>query len=372
MLATIAAVLAAGVAGLSASGASARAHAAPVPWPVAKSAKAGGGMAALVKAAKAEGHLSLIGIRGSEADYAKEIATFSKLYGIKVTSEHPTDSSAQAIRALHPSHRSSAPDVVDVDQADAETHMGQFAPYKVATWARIPAAQKDRKGRWVNDYGGYISFGCNLRIVRMCPTSWAQLEERQYRGDVALSGIPTTSGLALAAVWAAALNTGGSLTDILPGVDFFKQLASKGIFNRTACDASSLIEANQCPILISLDDVNTPSAWGLPSIDKWQVVDPQGAPFAVFNDQAISRAAPHPAAARLWEEFLYSTRGQNIWLEGGVRPVELAAMVKAGTENKAAYAKLPVETEPARALPTAGQQASAFQVVKANWTAGLG
>ena len=43
---------------------------------------------------------------------------------------------------------------------------------------------------------------------------------------------------------------------------------------------------------------------------------PSDASFAAYYDQAISKTAPHPAAARLWEEYLYSTTGQNLWLQG--------------------------------------------------------
>ena len=55
--------------------------------------------------------------------------------------------------------------------------------------------------------------------------------------------------------------------------------------------------------------------------------------------QAISKDAPHPAAARLWQEFLYSDEGQNLWLKGGARPVRADAMEKAGTIDAAAFAR---------------------------------
>jgi putative spermidine/putrescine transport system substrate-binding protein len=83
----------------------------------------------------------------------------------------------------------------------------------------------------------------------------------------------------------------------------------------------------------------------------------------------VSKYAQHPAAARLWEEFLYSTTGQNLWLKGGARPVELAAMVKAGTEAKAAYAGLPTVTDLAKAvIPTTAQSTAASSYITANWT----
>ena len=51
---------------------------------------------------------------------------------------------------------------------------------------------------------------------------------------------------------------------------------------------------------------------------NWKVVVPSGACRRLLlpGDQ---QDAPHPDAARLWEEFLYSDEGQNLWLEG-VRP----------------------------------------------------
>lgn len=346
-----------------------RAHASAGSWSSATSAAAGGGMTALVKAAKSEGKLNVIALPNNWANYGAEISTFEHKYGIKVNSEAPSDSSAQEIAAIKTSRgRSSAPDVVDVGQSYAVAGASLFAPYKVSTWADIPAANKSATGEYYNDYGGYISFGCNLTIVKTCPTSWKALTSSQYKGDVALNGSPVSANAALSAVWAAALNNGGSLSNIGPGLTFFKTLQSDGNFNSTDCNAASLIEAGQCPIVINWDYLNVAGAWGLPSSTKWEVVDPTGASFAAYYDQAVSKNAPHPAAARLWEEFLYSAAGQNIWLEGYARPVELPAMVKAGTENKAAYAKLPKVQHVATAFPTAAQSATASSAVASGWT----
>jgi putative spermidine/putrescine transport system substrate-binding protein len=326
-------------------------------------------MGALVKAAKAEGTLNVIALPGNWANYGKEISTFAHMYGIHVNSEAPSDSSAQEIQAIKSSSgRSSAPDVVDVGQAFADAGTTLFAPYKVQTWNDIPTAQKDPQGAWYNDYGGYVSFGCNLSIVKVCPTTWAQLHAPQYKHDIALNGSPVSANAALSAVWAASLNNGGSLSNIKPGIAFFKQLESEGNFNSTNCNAASLIEAGQCPIVINWDYLNVAGAWGLPSTAKWKVVDPNGASYAAYYDQAISKSAPHPAAARLWQEFLYSPQGQNIWLQGYARPVELAAMVANGTVDKAANAKLPAVPHPVTTFPTPAQATAAGSYVASNWT----
>jgi len=348
---------------------SSSASSAAVSWSNATSQAAGGGQKALVKAAKAEGTLNVIALPNNWANYGSEISTFSRLYHIKVNSEAPSDSSAQEIQAIKTSRgRSSAPDAVDVGQSFAVASTNLFAPYKVGNWANIPSTQKASNGDWYNDYGGYVSFGCNLAIVHVCPTTWGQLANPRYKGDVALNGSPVSANAALSAVWAAALNNGGSLSNISPGLAFFKHLQSIGNFNATDCNSGSLIQAGQCPIVINWDYLNAAGAWGLSSATKWKVVDPTGNTFGAFYDQAVSKYAPHPAAARLWEEFLYSALGQNIWLKGGARPVELAWLVKSKKVNTAAYKKLPPVKHPPKGYPSTAQASAASAAVAANWT----
>ncbi len=341
-------------------------------WSTAQSAAAGGGLKALIKAAKKEGTLNVIALPTNWANYGSELSTFSKKYGIKIHSDNPSGSSAQEIQAIKTSRgRSSAPDVVDVGgpfaSAGASQHL--FAPYKVMTWKNIPANQKASNGMYYQDYGGFISFGCNMNLLGStpCPTSWAALKQSKYHNAVALNGSPLSANAALSAVWAAAVNNGGSAANIAPGVKFFQQLQSSGNFNSTDCNAASVV-ATSCPITINWDYLNSAKSWGLSGSTHWKVVDPTGIPFGGFYNQAVSKYAPHPAAARLWQEFLYSVTGQNIWLKGGARPVELAAMVKAGTANKAAYKALPKVTNLSKAVvPTTKQSTAASAYVTANW-----
>jgi putative spermidine/putrescine transport system substrate-binding protein len=361
-----------GVAGALAVGASSAASSKKFNWATAKSAAAGGGKKALIKAAKKEGKLNVIALPSNWANYGKELSTFHRMYGIKINSENPSGSSAQEIQAIKTSKgRSDAPDVVDVGGpfASAGASQGLFAPYKVITWKNIPKNQKAKNGSYYQDYGGFISFGCNMNLLGStpCPTTWSALKKPQYHNAVALNGSPLSANAALSGVWAAGVNNGGSAKNIAPGVDFFHSLQGSGNFNSTDCNAASVI-ATSCPITINWDYLNTASAWGLTGATHWKVVDPKGIPFGGFYDQAVSKYAPHPAAARLWEEFLYSPKGQNIWLQGGARPVELAAMVKAGKQNKKAYKALPKVTNIGKAvIPTTAQSVAASAYVTNNW-----
>ncbi|HLW79627.1 MAG TPA: ABC transporter substrate-binding protein [Terriglobia bacterium] len=325
-------------------------------------------MAALVAAAKKEGKLNVITLPANWANYGAQMKQFTAKYGIKITDAIPEGSSAQEIQAIQSGRGSStAPDVVDVGESFAVADAKLFAPYKVATWSAIPAGNKAANGDWYNDYGGYVSFGCDLAVVPSCPTTWAGLEAPAYKNAVALNGVPGQAGAATGAVFAAAINNGGSLTNAQPGLDFFKTLKSDGNFNATDCNASSLIEAGQCPIIINWDFLNVAGAWGLPSTAKWKVVVPTGTPLGEFYAQAISKTAPDPAAARLWEEFLYSTTGQNNFLKGFARPVEQAALVKNGTIDKVAFKALPpVPGKPV--LPTAAQTTAAATLIASGWS----
>jgi putative spermidine/putrescine transport system substrate-binding protein len=337
-------------------------------WATATSATAGGGMTALVAAAKQEGKLNVITLPSNWANYGVIMKAFTKKYGIKINDAIPDGSSAQEIEAVeHDKGRTDAPDVLDIGQSfTASTYQKLFADYKVATWSMIPAANKAANGNYVNDYGGYVSFGCFKKLVKHCPTSWKQLSSPQYAKDITLNGIPGQAGAATGAVWAAALNNGGSLTNVTPGLNFFGKLAKEGNFNNNDCDSSAEIEAGACPIVINWDFLNIAGSWGLPA-SQWTVNVPTGTPFAEYYNQTISASAPDPAAARLWEEFLYSTQGQNYFLQGHARPVEEAAMTKNGSIDTAALKELPKTSGTVKALPTVAQANAAATVLASKW-----
>jgi putative spermidine/putrescine transport system substrate-binding protein len=356
------AAVAAGV-GISSAGASTN-------WSTVTSAKAGGGMSALVAAAEKEGKLNAITLPDNWANYGEIMKKFSAKYHIKINDAIPSGSSSQEIQAVESDKgRSNAPDVLDIGQSFAALPANQklYAPYKVANWAAIPASDKDSAGHWYGDYGGIVSFGCDSQIVKSCPTTWSQLLSAPAN-SVALNGVPGQAGAATGAVWAAALNNGGSFTNAEPGLKFFGQLKSKGILNSTDCDSSSVVAAGSCPILINWDFLNNAKAWGLKgSLAKaWKVVDPKGTPFAESYYQAISATAPDPAAARLWEEYLYSTTGQNLYLQGYARPAEQAAMVKNKTIDESAFKLLPPVSGNV-AYPSAADATKAGTLIASGW-----
>ncbi|NVN51287.1 ABC transporter substrate-binding protein [Mycolicibacterium hippocampi] len=333
----------------------------------ATSAEDFGGMDGLIEAAKAEGELNVIALPPDWANYGAIITAFSDKYGIKVNSAQPDASSQDEINAANQQKgRSSAPDVFDLGQSVALANTSMFAPYKVATFDDIPAAFKDPDGTWVNDYGGYMSIGFDSAAVPPV-TGIDDLLKPEYQGKVALNGDPTQAGAAFSGVLMVALSQGGSVDDIAPGVEFFRKLNEAGNF-LPVDPTPATIESGQTPVVIDWNYTNASETKKLPS---WQVVVPSEYPVAGYYYQAISKDAPHPAAARLWQEFLYSDEGQNLFAQGGVRPVRADNMMADGTLQDSVANSMPVVDGPVT-VPTPEQTEAASKYLAENWAAAVG
>jgi putative spermidine/putrescine transport system substrate-binding protein len=329
-----------------------------------------GGMEPLVTAAKKEGQLNVIALPPDWANYGAIIKGFGDKYGIKVNSAQPDASSQAEINAADQlKGQDKAPDVFDLGAAVATANVAKFAPYKVATWADIPDALKDANGTWANDYGGYMSIGYDSAKVPD-PATIADLLKPAYKGKVALNGDPTEAGAAFSGVVMAALGSGGSAEDIAPGVDFFGRLKKAGNF-LPVDPTPATIQSGQTPVVIDWDYLNVAQGAKLTGKLNWKTIVPAGAVLGSYYVQAVSKDAPHPAAARLWEEYLYSDEGQNLWLKGSARPVRADAMVKAGTIDRTAYAALP-KAEGTPVFLTDAQTAKAKQYLSANWAKAVG
>jgi putative spermidine/putrescine transport system substrate-binding protein len=324
-------------------------------------------MSALVTAAKKEGTLNVIALPADWANYGNIIKDFTKTYGIKVTSIAPSDSSAQEVTQIQQKNGTSlAADVLDVGGSVATANTSLFAPYKVGTWSSIPVALKESTGLYVGDYGGYMSVGYNSAKVGTI-TSLSQLLGSKFKNAVALNGNPTQANAALNGVMMASLAEGGSTSSIADGVNFFHKLKMAGNFNPVQATPAT-IKAGTTPVVFNWDYLNTAAVVGQPA-STWKVYIPANATLGGFYYQAINKNAPHPAAARLWEEFLFSqgaVGGQNLWLVGGARPSEQLAMANNGSLNKTAAAALP----PLAGTPiflTQAQATAAATYLAANW-----
>jgi putative spermidine/putrescine transport system substrate-binding protein len=332
----------------------------------ATSASACGGMDALVAAAKAEGKLNIIATPPDWANYGEAINGFQSQYGITITSDNPNGSSQDEINAVTQLGTSSrAPDVLDMGKAVTLANLQLYAPYKVATWGDILDSQKDPTGLWWQDYGGYMSIGYDSTKVPAI-TSVQDLLKPEFRGKVALNGNPKQANAALNGVMMASLANGGSADDISKGVDFFHQLKMAGNFSPVQATTAT-VKNGTTPVVFDWDYLSASHGTDVPT---WKIFEQSNAILGDYYQQAINKNAPHPAAARLWEEYLYSDKGQNDWLRGKARPVRMAAMIKAGTIDAAAAAALPAVNGTPVFL-TDAQASAAKNYLTAHWDAAI-
>jgi putative spermidine/putrescine transport system substrate-binding protein len=314
-----------------------------IPTAFAARAESRGITGALIAAARKERHLNVITLPRTWADYGEIMDTFHARYGLIIADAIPDGSSAEEVQAIkNLKGQSRAPDVVDVSPAWASKGKAQglFVPYKVASWDTIPASMKDPHGYWYGDYYGVTAFLSVNNVVKEAPKDWPDLLSPRLRGMVALGDDPRKAGEAFGAVMAASLGNGGSLDNIQPGIDFFAKLKKAGNFilsqalPANVAKGATPVAIRWDYLLLSARDVFN----GNPAVT---VNVPRSATYAGYYCQAISKYAPNPHAARLWQEYLYTDQGQLMFLKGYTHPARYADLAKRDKIPAALAAKLP-------------------------------
>jgi putative spermidine/putrescine transport system substrate-binding protein len=350
-----------------------------------------GGMAKLIKAAQKEGTLNLI---ATPRDYGDAMDIMTNVFGIKISSDNPDGSSAQEIEAIKTTkNMTKMPDVVDIGLSHVAEAGGLFANYKVRNWIDIPKAWKDPSGNWYGAYTGSIAM-CYDASVTPAPTSIASLDNLAYKNMFAIQGDPTAAQQALISVFAVAVAKGGSAKNIQAGIDFFHKLKAKGIFVPVVANATSFASGS-FKINLGWDYNASGFIAQAASIGKTvKCVYPSdanvaGTPYVL----AINKTAPHPAAARLWEELMFSEvngklagdftsadkalsldkqfamamGGQNTYVMGGATPITNVQMTRKGTKTAPAKAVSVPAKLPKSILPTLAQQSVASTLLKSAW-----
>jgi len=337
-------------------------------------------LAELEKAAKAEGMLTTIALANDWCGYGEMIASFKKKYPeIKVNELNPDAGSAdelEAIRANKDNKGPQAPDVIDVGFSFGTTAQKEdlLQPYKVSTWDSIPAESKDAEGHWYGDYYGVLTFMVNKDIVKEAPQDWADLLKPEFKNSVSLAGDPRASNQAILAVYAAGLSTGAKDAEgaATAGLDFFAKLNKDGNFIPTIAKTGTLAQG-ATPIIVYWD-YNALSGRdtlkGNPPVD---VVVPKSGVVAGVYVQGISKYAPHPNAAKLWMEHIYSDEGQLTYLKGYCHPIRFKDLVANNKVSKELMDKLPpAESYDKAVFPTLADQEASKATITGKWDSVVG
>jgi putative spermidine/putrescine transport system substrate-binding protein len=299
------------------------------------------GTADLIAAAKGEGSIYQTGIPPEWVNYQAIFDLWKADYGITIngTSTEGEYSSGQELDSIK---NTGKPDVGDVGIAfavQAKTQ-GLSAPYKNSHWSDIPDTAKDADGYWCCNYWGAQSFVVNTDAVKIPIKDWKDLLDPSLKNAVGIDGDPTKANDSFFAVWSAAVGNGGGVDNIQPGIDFMNQLQTSG--NLTAARASDTnILSGEVKVAIKWDYLGLAvrdKAAGAPNIS---VTIPSSGSLASPYADIIAAKAPHPNAAKLWQELIYSDDAQLLFLKGYAHPIRYDALNTAGKIPADLAAKLP-------------------------------
>lgn len=325
-----------------------------------------------VTAAKTEAKVNLIALPDNWANYKGILQAFRDKYPeIENPVANPDGSSADELTAVKTlAGQDDMPDNLDVSPAIAQQVADEnlWEPYKPCLWDEIPETLKDPNGNWVAAYYGIMAIGANTKVVPEAPTSFADLKDPKYKGQVSLNGDPREAGAAFAAVMAASLANGGSFDDILPGIKYFAELKKSG--NLTGTDVTeATVLSGETPIWIDW-------TYNYPGLAPKLVENgieaainvPTDGVYGGYYAQGVVKASPHQNAAKLWIDHIISDEGALGYIEGGAVPARYDALVKAGKVTEEMKKNLPApELIASIAFPTQDQIAKAKEVLAAEW-----
>jgi iron(III) transport system substrate-binding protein len=181
-----------------------------------------------------------------------------------------------------------------------------LAKYAAAELRNYPQVHKDANGTWVSIYSAIATIAWNTRMVKAAeaPKDWKDLLDARWKGKKI--GLP-----------AEAFQWYGGMVNYLgdkAGRDFMKALASQEPQTQQGyTNTSNLLAAGEFPLAITrahrIEDFK--SAKGAP-VDWSSDANPI---IVSTHPVGISERAPHPAAARLFYDFLISVEGQSLFTE---------------------------------------------------------
>ena len=228
---------------------------------------------------------------------------------------------------------------------------------------------------WYGDYYGVLAMGVNKDVIAEAPASFADLVDAKFANAVAMPGDPRTGNSSMLTVYAAGLSGKADAkgADALnAGIAWFKALKESGNLVPVNGSAQNLAQGTT-PIYFDWDYnllAMRDKLAGNPPVD---VVIPSDSVLAGVYVQAISAYAPHPNAAKLWMEYIYSDEGQLGWLSGYCHPIRFNAMSAAGKLPAELMAKLPPAEAYAKAVfPSLEDQGAAKEATAANWATEMG
>ena len=271
----------------------------------------------LERLARAEGRLASVGMPDDWANWRGTWADLQRLYGIAHVDSDM--SSAEEIAKIEAEKANASVDIGDVgfEFGAIAKSRGVTRPYKPSTWAQVPDWAKDADGHWALAYTGTIAFAVNTKRVKAVPRSWKALFESNAR---VLIGEVGRAAQANAGVLSAAIALGGDETHLAPALAAFAPLARQHRLVTTNA-SPALMERGEADVFVMWDFNALSYRDKIPNAADYEILIPSDGSVTSGYTTIINRNAPHPNAAMLAREYIFSDAGQVQLARGNARPI---------------------------------------------------
>ncbi|MCF9000015.1 ABC transporter substrate-binding protein [Acinetobacter nectaris] len=258
------------------------------------------------------------------ANWGTQIQAIAKDIGVKVPEDNKN--SGQALAQLVAEKANPVADFtylgitfgMQADKSDV------LASYKPKGWDKIPNDLKDPNGKWTAIHSGTVGFMVNVDALNGAPVpkSWDDLLKPAYKGMVGYLD-PSSAFAGYAVATAVNLAKGGSLHNFKPAMNYFKQLNTNSpiVPKQTAYPR---VLSGEIPILLDYDF----NAYRAKYKDKANVVFviPKEGTIKVPYVIGLVKNAPHAENAKKVIDYVLSDKGQQIWADSWLRPVNEKAI----------------------------------------------
>ena len=271
---------------------------------------------AMLAAAEKEGKVTWYS--SVDVKVAEEIARAFKQQYPKIEVEVERSGSERVLQRINQEYQSNIKNVDVVNSSDASHFLfwkqqGWLAKHTPPDALKFAPQYRDPDGTYFTWRATLDCMAYNTNLVKdsEAPKSYAELLDPKWKGKL-VKAHPSYSGTSLTGTYA--------LVKVL-GWEYFEKLSKTGIQQLQSTTAPpKTLATGERAVMVDGNEYNV-----FIEMDKKSPVKPlyakEGTPF-VSSPTAIFAGAPHPNAARVFQNFIYTAKAQQILVDaGGARSV---------------------------------------------------
>lgn len=292
------------------------------------------GETALYKAASKEGMVVSFDTGPEWANWKSLFKSFKERYpGVEMT--YNDIGSAATVTTLVKSKRRPQADTAYyfAQSAVDAARLDVVAPFKAVNSNALSPVLREPAGKWFGVHTLNVAFLVNKKLVKHIPQGWGDLLKPEYKNSVVYLD-PRSTGQGQVIVFAAAFGNGGNMDNPQAGIDYLGKLHKAGnVMRIEGTTPYAKFLKGEIPVWIGYENDGLKAKYMDGMKDDIEVVIPKEGSAAAPYAMSLVKNAPHPNAGKLWLNFVMSSKGQELFAEGFVRPavpgINLPAKVSA-------------------------------------------